>query len=123
MEQGSQVSKHIAPLYGAKGWIKFAGIISIIGGALQVLTIWGILVAWIPIWMGILLVKSSDLIGQAHTTGSEESMLASFQKLATYFKIYGIFILVMIVIGIVGVLAAIMIPALIGLRTAATGGY
>lgn len=123
MEQESQVQAHIAPLYGVKGWIKFAGIISIISGALQVLTIWGILFAWIPIWMGILLVKASNLVEQAHSTGSEQNMLTSFEKLGTYFKIYGIFMLVMMVVAVLGIVAAITIPAIMGMRQAATGGY
>jgi hypothetical protein len=34
------------------GWMKFLGVVSILEGALAVLTLWGILFAWLPIWPG-----------------------------------------------------------------------
>ena len=36
-------------LRSMKGWLKFLGILTIIAGALQVLTIVGIVFAWLPI--------------------------------------------------------------------------
>ena len=37
------------------GWLKFLGIILIIAGGLYALTLVGIIIAWLPIWLGILI--------------------------------------------------------------------
>ena len=51
-----------APLYNAKGWMKFVGVLSIIYGVLVALSIIGILIAWLPIWIGILLFQSASAV-------------------------------------------------------------
>ncbi len=56
----------------SKGWLKFLGVLSIIGGVLSALTIVGILVAWLPIWMGVLLFQAgSQADAMATTAGSQ----------------------------------------------------
>jgi hypothetical protein len=119
--QSSGIAAVVEPLYQVKGWIKFAGIMTIIGGAAQVLSLWGIIIAWLPIWMGVLLVSSANLLEQAYTTKDGTVMRQSFEKLGKYFKLIGIFIVVMLVIAIIGIIAAITIPALIGLKQASMG--
>ncbi|UCG78887.1 MAG: DUF5362 domain-containing protein [Nitrospirota bacterium] len=117
----SQLRKISDPLYKVKGWIKFAGIMTIISGALQILSIWGILIAWLPIWMGVLLVSSSNLLTKAYESESDEDMVMSFGKLGTYFKIFGIFMVVLIAVMILGILAAILIPTIIGMQQSGVG--
>ncbi len=117
----SQLRKISDPLYKVKGWIKFAGIMTIISGALQILSIWGILIAWLPIWMGVLLVSSSNLLTKAYESESDEDMVMSFGKLGTYFKIFGIFMVVLIAVMILGILAAILIPTIIGMQQSGMG--
>ena len=65
-QEVSQLRKLSGPLYNVKGWIKFAGIMLIIGGALQVFTIWGIIIAWIPIWMGVIVISASNFLQKAY---------------------------------------------------------
>ncbi len=48
-QETSQLKRLSEPLYRVKGWIKFAGVMTIISGAFQVISIWGILIAWLPI--------------------------------------------------------------------------
>jgi hypothetical protein len=82
------------PLYGSKGWIKFLGILMIIYGALVALSIVGIIIAWLPIWLGILLVKTADSVQQAHLAGDKTAMLKAQNSLSTYFTIYGVLALI-----------------------------
>lgn len=110
MNTESVVARLAPPLYNAKGWIKLVGIISIIQGVLSILSIWGILICWIPIWMGVLLCSASNQLGIAFNTNDENAFRTSMEKLGTYFKIFGIFIIVMLVLGVIGILAAIIIP-------------
>ncbi|NIW79677.1 MAG: hypothetical protein GWN16_09545, partial [Calditrichae bacterium] len=41
-------------------WLKFLGIVSIISGAVVAITIVGIIIAWLPIWLGVLLFQAGD---------------------------------------------------------------
>jgi hypothetical protein len=98
------------PLYSCKGWMKLVGVMSIIGGALQVLTIFGIIIAWLPIWTGVLLFQSANAIQQAHETDSRDAMGRSLSKLRTYFIITGVLTLIgiiafvlMLCFGVLGV--------------------
>ncbi|MFO7651171.1 MAG: DUF5362 family protein, partial [bacterium] len=45
---------------GLAGWLKFFGIVTIIAGALNALSLVGILWAWLPIWLGVLLVQAGS---------------------------------------------------------------
>ena len=90
------------PLYNCKGWMKLIGIMYIISGAIQALTIFGIIVAWLPIWIGVLLFQSAGAIEQAYEADSKAAMMTSLSKLKTYFIIMGVLTL----IGIIGGLLA-----------------
>jgi type II secretory pathway pseudopilin PulG len=100
-------------LYDARGWLKFLAVISIIGGAISILSIIGILFAWLPIWMGVVLWKAAIGIEQAGRDGDTDALATGLSKLATYFKINAIATLVPVVIVPVLILAAIAIPALL----------
>ncbi|MFW6052636.1 MAG: DUF5362 family protein [Desulfosalsimonas sp.] len=114
MNEEAILTRVAEPLYRAKGWMKFAGILSIIQGALLVLSIWGIIICWLPIWMGIILCSASNHISTAYETNDDSEFRTSMGKLATYFRIFGILALVLIIIGVIGILVAILIPLFIG---------
>ena len=96
-----------APLFASKGWIKFLGILTIVYGALTALSIIGILIAWLPIWLGILLNKTANKIGLAQYSGNKEDLLEAQKSLATYFTIYGVVALIGIVFAILFVVIAV----------------
>ena len=101
------------PLYESKGWMKFNGILYIINGVFAALTIVGILFAWIPIWMGVVLYKAGSEVEIAEQTGSRYSMIESLKNLKTFFTIMGVLNLIGIII-IVGSICVIVIMALSG---------
>ena len=82
------------PLFRAKGWMKLVAVMMIIYGALTALSIIGIIIAWLPIWMGVLLFQSAGQIERAHTAGDEDALVTSLAKLKTYFTITGILTLI-----------------------------
>ena len=90
-----------APLYRVKGWLKFVGVMLIIDGIFLVFSVVGIVVAWVPIWLGILCFQSARAIENANHSDSEESMMRSLSKLATGIIIVGVVNLVSIVVVIV----------------------
>ena len=93
-DQVGLVKELSIPLYQCKGWMKLVGVMSIIGGALQVLTIIGILIAWLPIWTGILLIQAAGAIEQAYLGENQAAMTRSLSKLKTYFIIMGVLTLI-----------------------------
>jgi hypothetical protein len=102
---------------GMVGWMKFIGIMTIIGGALQVLSIVGIAIAWLPIWLGVIMVQAASRAKDYADKGDEASLAAMTGKLKTYFTISGILMIVSLVVGIVAsivwvvLIAAGMMPA------------
>ncbi|MDH5823033.1 DUF5362 family protein [Luteimonas sp. RD2P54] len=84
----------MAPLVNGKLWLKLLGVVMIISGALQVLTIVGILWAWIPIWLGVLLFQAAAAAEQAVSSGDAATAARATDKLRLFFMIQGIMLLV-----------------------------
>ena len=88
------------PLYQARFWMKFAGVLMIIYGGLTALSIIGIIIAWLPIWLGLLLYQAASSAELARTSGEVEALTKSVDKLRLYFKITGIVMLISVIIGV-----------------------
>jgi 1,4-dihydroxy-2-naphthoate octaprenyltransferase len=113
MEDEQMVIKEVStPLFQSKVWLKLLGVLSIIYGVLTAITIVGIIVCWLPIWMGVLLFQSAKNIEQAQQNGTKDTFVVSQQKLKTFFTIAGILALIGIVAGLLvflfGGVAALM---------------
>ena len=121
MEAGTQdntaaIREVSLPIYQTKGWLRLLGVLSIISGVMSALSIVGILFAWLPIWVGVLLLQSASSIERAHVTGSKEVLFDSLGKLKMYFMIQGVTTLIGLIFGAIalfmvffmGLLAAIM---------------
>jgi hypothetical protein len=94
------------PLFQAKGWMKLLGTLLIISGIFYVITIVGILVCWLPIWMGILLFKAADEAEAAQLAGEKTRLVQSLSKLKTFFTIQGVLILITIVFFVIGLIVS-----------------
>ena len=92
---------------GAKGWLKFLGIMSIIGGAGYALTIVGIIVAWLPIWLGILMFQAGSRAQEFAERGDAGALSAYTAKLKTLFTLMGVLAIISLVLGIVGTIISI----------------
>ncbi len=79
---------------GMTGWMKFMGIMSIIAGCLQALTIFGLVIAWLPIWMGVVLTKAGSKAGEYADKGDFAALEDMTGQLKTYFTISGVLIIV-----------------------------
>ncbi len=90
----------IAPLAAAGGWMKMIAVLCFIGGALNVLSIWGIVIAWLPIWQGVLLWKAAGRAQAALMDGSEMTAEAATKSLKTYFTLMGVMVLLSIIAAV-----------------------
>ncbi|MEW6412902.1 MAG: DUF5362 family protein [Candidatus Zixiibacteriota bacterium] len=97
MEEQTQVIKELSmPLYQSKGWLKLLGIVMIIQGVFTALTLVGIVIAWLPIWLGVLLFQAASAAESAQFSGNKEQLMASLNKLKMYFIINGVLMVILL---------------------------
>jgi hypothetical protein len=109
----SQMVRELStPIYQARGWLKFLGVLSIIGGIGQALSIVGILFAWLPIWMGVLMFQAGSSIDSAGQFGDKFAFLRSMGNLKTYFMLQGILTLLAILVAVTMLCIMFILPLL-----------
>ena len=86
---------------GMKGWLKFIGILTIIGGILYALSLIGIVVAWIPIWLGVLLLQAGNAADEFGKTGTTEDLRRHLAKVRMYFTIVGVLAIILMIFFVV----------------------
>lgn len=82
-------------------WMKFFAILMIIYGALQALTLVGIVIAWLPIVSGLLLLKAANSALMAENTGTVETIEDALYRIGLFFKINGIMAMVAVVLMLI----------------------
>lgn len=90
------------PLNDAKPWIKFLGGVLFAVGVIYALTIVGLLVAWLFLWLGALLWQAGREIDRAFPQGDEVPLAIAFQKLRRFFVVAGVATLVYVVLMVLG---------------------
>jgi hypothetical protein len=84
---------------------------SILQGVITIFTIIGIFIAWLPIWIGVLLYQTASIMDRAFHTGDKHTFNQSLSKLKTYFMIQGILTLLGLIVAVIalslGVLGAL----------------
>lgn len=101
VEQGNVIKEVSIPIYQARGWMKLLGILNIIGGVLLAITLVGIIIAWLPIWMGVILYQAGSASEQAYFNGDKYSLVKSLNQLKLYFTINGILALIGIITWVI----------------------
>lgn len=89
-----------------KPWLIISGVVNIIQGVLALITIWGIVFAWIPIWLGVLLFQAAGQVNYMAATGDLRNLVPMLDKIRLYFLISGVLIIVGLVLAIVVFLVA-----------------
>ncbi len=111
MEDSTSEEKLIAeisyPLFHSRSWVKLIGVLGIIYGVFMAISIVGIIFAWLPIWIGVLLYQTGNNISAAYNLGDKISLIKAQKNLAVYFTIYGVIVLVSLIFGLVIVLFVI----------------
>lgn len=79
-----------APLYRARGWLRFVALAEIVSGLGLALTVVGLLAAWIPIWAGVVLLKAAGNSRRAFDESDPEALAAGLRQLRTFFVLSGV---------------------------------
>lgn len=88
------------PLFTVKGWMRFLGVLLIACGVIAAVTVFGIIFAWLPIWMGIIMLKAATAVETAYSSGDKNQLLDSLSQIKTFITIYAITVLVGLVFAV-----------------------
>ena len=117
-ENPTEMIRDLAAFLGVNaGWMKFLGVMGIIAGILNCLTVVGALVGWLPIWLGVILMRAANAVTAAQISGNIADMEESLDRVGFYFKLQGILILVGLIfyaLLIVLVILGGFLPLLLG---------
>ncbi|WP_424946669.1 DUF5362 family protein [Candidatus Spongiihabitans sp.] len=69
----------------------------IIMGAMMALSVVGLIIAWLPIWMGVVLFQAAGKADGAYVGEDEELLVASLAKVKLFFIINGVLMLIYVV--------------------------
>ena len=86
------------------GWLKFLGIINIIWGAFSAISIVGIIFAWLPIWLGVVLLQAASSATHANLSNDPNDLAEMMSKLRMYFIIQGVLIIVGMAAVVMGII-------------------
>ena len=98
------VRRFAAALHAGRFWMLLVGWLLIVGGIMDALSIVGILFAWLPIWIGVVLLQAAGRIAEAERNGEAATLLEALGRIRLYFVILGVFVLVMIALFVLGFL-------------------
>lgn len=98
----------IEAVYRAKTWMRVIAVLSIISGVLAALSIYGIIFAWLPIWLGVVLYQAVGRIEESHASQNRALFLVGLSKISTYFTIQGVVQLVILLLVLVVFIVAIL---------------
>ena len=142
--EGSITEEMISALRGTKGWVLLIGVLMFLAAALTslggIIAMFGsammgaagakggapagmfvgmgavyLLMAVIYVFLGLYLVKYSSAIGRLIASGQAADMEAALQQQRKFWRLAGVLALIMIVFMVLGIVAAIAIPTLMGM--------
>jgi hypothetical protein len=91
-------------------WMKLLGVLLIIYGVFLIATLIGILICWLPIWVGVILFKAAG-DAEAANKGAPQQLAGFVEKINRFFLIEGVLALIGLIFVLialfVGVMAAI----------------
>jgi len=96
---------------GMKGWLKLLGIVQIVVGILQAVTILGIIWAWLPIWLGVILNSAANKAQEYVEKGNEQALIDLTGKLKLYFIINGIMMIVSLAAVALSLIVVVILAA------------
>ena len=112
LQENQMIQQLSLPIYQARGWLKFLGVLSIISGVGSALSIVGIIFAWLPIWMGVLMFQAGSSIESAGSFGDRFAFLRSLGSLKTYFILQGVLTLLGLVFAATIICITVVLPLL-----------
>lgn len=84
----------LQPVAESTGWLRFLSVAVIATGVLTALTLVGLVIAWLYIWVGVLLWQASERASQARLTRDPAQLEEYLRKLRSLIVIAGVTLIV-----------------------------
>ena len=84
----------------SSSWMKFLGVLLIINGVMVACTGFGLLICWLPIWLGVILFRAAG-DAEIASKGAAVKLVDFLEKLNRFFLIEGILALIGLVISLI----------------------
>ncbi len=109
----------ITPLYQAKAWMKFLGIMMILTGVGTMfglinaggVSLWegiiGIPIAVLSVWMGVLLFQATSKVEQAYSGEDEAPLVMALEKIKMFFVINSVLVLIYLIVNLLPIITLI----------------
>jgi hypothetical protein len=81
-------------------WMKLLGVLNIINGIFMIISVIGIILCWLPIWLGVILFKAAG-DAEAASRGEPGRLAEYVLKLNRFFLISGIVALFWLIMGLI----------------------
>lgn len=105
--QKVDISGLVLPLYQSLFWMRLFAVCLIVYGALITVTGVGVLVAWLPMWIGVILLLTGKSITVAYKGNNEQAFVQSISRLKTIFITLGISSVALVIASIYLIMYAI----------------
>lgn len=102
---GEALAGLASPLYRARGWMKVVGLAEIVSGLGLALTVMGLLIAWLPIWMGVVLFKAAGNTRRAVADSDPAALGRALDQLRTFFVLGGIQAILVVAVVVAAIFA------------------
>ncbi len=107
--QGSRLVQELStPIFQSRGWLKFLGVLFILGGIPSIFVLVGI----IQIWMGIVLFQAGSSIEAANAAGDKTAFLKSMGNLKTFIVVQGVLALIGLILTAASLCVLFVLPLL-----------
>jgi len=106
----------LRPLLRAKGWMRFLGVMSIIGGVLYCLTIVGAIIGWLPIWIGVLFLRAAGNVETGFDAKDGRAIHDGLDNLRLLFTLQGVLVILGFVLALLYVVGLVVMLATGGLH-------
>jgi len=91
VEPGDSLIRELSlPLSKSKGWMKLLGVLSVLWGISMALSVVGLVVAWVPIWTGVMLYQAANAAEMALYTGDRDALARALNRLRLFFAVMGV---------------------------------
>lgn len=114
VEGGPEIAPWLPHLGPWVPWLRVLGSLSIVAGALYVLTLWGILVAWAPVLMGAMALQAAEAFQKAAAENDLEAAARGFARIGILIKVLAVFTALNLILGILLATAGLGFLALAG---------
>ncbi len=93
-EQADPLGYAFEPLHQVRHWMKFLAVLMFIGGGIQALTVVGLVVAWIPVLIGVFLWQAATALADGHPAGDVARLRRAAERIRHLFITYAVLAIV-----------------------------